>query len=146
MSESPSPYQLRFEGAGPQAPAGFERATAGPWCAPCEQAAKAGCSPLAWVRTSARYPAAARSSDPVLLSAGRLAAIEAELASPRARSSYVSGYGVAADVVEELFEHAAALKRALAAATARAERAEAEVRARPRPLSPPFESGTAIIL
>ena len=51
---------------------------------------------------------------PALLSTERLAEIEAQLNVPRARNFYVTDYGVAADVVEELFDHQAAYRQQIA--------------------------------
>lgn len=50
-----------------------------------------------------------------ILSPERLAEIGRQLEVPRARNSYVTDYGVAADVVEELYDHAAAFRQMVAA-------------------------------
>lgn len=50
-----------------------------------------------------------------ILSPERLAEIGRQLEVPRARNSYVTDYGVAADVVEELYDHAAAFRHMVAA-------------------------------
>lgn len=51
---------------------------------------------------------------PSLLSEERLAEIRAQLEVPRARNSYVTDYGMAADVVEELLDHLDATRQAVA--------------------------------
>lgn len=54
-----------------------------------------------------------------ILSPERLAEIGRQLEVPRARNSYVTDYGVAADVVEELYDHAAAFRQMVAAELAK---------------------------
>lgn len=60
-------------------------------------------------RSAYAYAFADTTPAPALLSAERLAEIRAQLDLPRARNSYVTDYGVAADVVDELLEHVAVL-------------------------------------
>jgi hypothetical protein len=69
--------------------------------------------------------ATSAATDPALLSGERLAEIRAQLQMPRARNPYVTDYGVAADVVEELL----AAYDAQAAAWATAEAALAKSKA-----------------